>query len=60
MTDVRVCGFCMTGHHENCRPEIVYYDKTWLCGCKCEYNKTELNEEPESDNNDENSEPSNS
>lgn len=31
-----MCGFCMTGHHENCKPKIVWYDKEWLCYCeKC-------------------------
>ncbi len=29
-----MCGFCMTGHHENCRPVIKYYDKEWHCYCK--------------------------
>lgn len=29
----RQCGFCMTGHHENCKAEIRYFDKIWYCGC---------------------------
>jgi hypothetical protein len=28
------CGFCATGHHENCRPEIKWYDKVWYCYCE--------------------------
>ena len=27
------CGFCATGHHDNCKKEIKYYDKTWVCEC---------------------------
>jgi hypothetical protein len=23
----------MTGHHPNCKKEIKYYDKVWLCYC---------------------------
>ena len=29
-----MCGFCMTGHHESCKPVIKYYDKEWHCYCK--------------------------
>ena len=29
-----MCGFCMTGHHESCKPVIKYYDKEWFCYCK--------------------------
>ena len=29
-----ICGFCITGHHENCKPKISWYDKEWLCHCK--------------------------
>ncbi len=36
----RICGFCMTGNHENCRPEIKWYDNVWYCHCKvCEEKK---------------------
>jgi hypothetical protein len=24
----------MTGHHENCKPVLKYYDKEWFCYCK--------------------------
>ena len=27
------CGWCMTGHHENCKPELKYFDKVWYCEC---------------------------
>jgi hypothetical protein len=23
----------MTGHHDNCKKEINYYDKVWVCEC---------------------------
>jgi hypothetical protein len=29
-----MCGFCMTGHHENCKPVIKHYDKEWYCYCE--------------------------
>lgn len=29
-----ICGWCMTGHHEGCKPKITYHDKTWKCLCK--------------------------
>jgi hypothetical protein len=28
------CGFCDTGHHQNCRPKITWYDNVWYCECK--------------------------
>lgn len=28
------CGWCMTGDHKNCKPELVYPPKNWICGCK--------------------------
>jgi hypothetical protein len=27
------CGFCATGHHDNCKKEIKYHDKIWVCEC---------------------------
>ena len=31
------CGWCMTGDHENCKPEIKYFEKVWHCSCeKCD------------------------
>ena len=29
-----MCGFCMTGHHDSCKPVIKYYDKEWYCYCE--------------------------
>lgn len=41
-----MCGFCMTGHHENCKAEIKYYDKIWYCDCtKCHPDREEEVEE---------------
>lgn len=28
------CGWCMTNQHEDCKPELVYPPKNWICGCK--------------------------
>lgn len=30
---IRICGFCMTGHHWNCKKIITYYEKIWVCDC---------------------------
>jgi hypothetical protein len=35
------CGFCMTGNHENCKKEITYYEKTWVCECPHNQEKKE-------------------
>jgi len=41
-----MCGFCATGHHENCKTEIKYYDNIWYCDCtKCHPDKKEEVEE---------------
>lgn len=29
-----LCGYCMTGHHKECKPVIKYYEKEWYCYCK--------------------------
>lgn len=29
------CGWCLTGDCEMCKPELVWYDKLYVCGCKC-------------------------
>jgi len=29
------CGFCITGHHKDCIPELEYFTTVWLCGCEC-------------------------
>jgi len=31
---IRICGFCMTGHHQNCKKTITYYEKVWICECQ--------------------------
>jgi hypothetical protein len=39
----------MTGHHDTCKPKIVFYDKVWYCNCvQCKDKQTEgvTNEEP--------------
>lgn len=28
------CGWCMTGEHESCKPEVKYYEKIWYCTCE--------------------------
>lgn len=46
-----MCGYCMTGHHDSCRPEIKYYEKVWYCYCEICKNvvvsETEDNEQKE-------------
>lgn len=27
------CGWCITGDHEECKTQITYFDKIWLCSC---------------------------
>ena len=29
------CGFCMSGDHKQCRHELPYYEKLWICPCHC-------------------------
>lgn len=29
------CGWCQTGQHDDCMPELAYYNTVWLCGCEC-------------------------
>jgi hypothetical protein len=47
-----ICGWCMTGNHEQCRPSLTYYEKTWYCTCvechpeKEKETKNEVVEEP--------------
>jgi hypothetical protein len=35
MTGTTKCGWCITGHHDQCKDHIVYYGKTWICTCEC-------------------------
>lgn len=33
----RPCGFCLTGHHQQCCVETLpWYGRTWKCECGCE------------------------
>ena len=32
------CGWCMSEQHESCKHELAYYDKLWICNCKCNDN----------------------
>lgn len=32
------CGWCLTSDCENCQHELGYYEKLWICGCKCNSN----------------------
>jgi hypothetical protein len=50
MANTRICGFCMTGHHQNCKSVITYYDKIWHCACNCEYNKETKKDEESLEN----------
>lgn len=27
------CGWCLTGHHDKCKPSGSYLEKTWVCPC---------------------------
>jgi hypothetical protein len=45
------CGFCMTGHHDMCKPEIKWYDKVWYCYCSECYPDGQPLEQKDNDNN---------
>lgn len=30
-----LCGWCITGHHSDCRVEVGWYGRVWACGCAC-------------------------
>ena len=32
------CGWCTTNDCDNCHHELAYYEKLWICGCKCNSN----------------------
>lgn len=34
-------GWCNDSHHENCRPEFTYFEKTYQCSCECHEPSTE-------------------
>ena len=35
MTGRYMCGFCITGNHEDCRGDVVYNEIALSCGCEC-------------------------
>lgn len=30
------CGWCLSQDCEHCKPELTYYDRIYVCGCKCQ------------------------
>lgn len=30
------CGWCLSNDCEHCKPELTYYDRLYVCGCKCQ------------------------
>lgn len=28
-----ICGYCITGHHHQCRGVTVFEEKRWVCSC---------------------------
>lgn len=41
------CGWCITNEHQDCKKEIAYYERVWVCDCKvCQ---TEESGEPKPD-----------
>ena len=30
------CGWCLSQDCENCKPELTYYDRIYVCGCSCQ------------------------
>ena len=46
------CGWCITGHHDSCRPILVFNEKTWACGCHC--HSQSLTEDTAQDNHNKN------
>jgi hypothetical protein len=50
-SDFRICGYCYTGHHHLCRPEIRWYEQIWYCYCEtCKVNTPPVAEEEETPN----------
>ena len=31
-----MCGWCLSQDCENCKPELTYYERIYVCGCKCQ------------------------
>ena len=32
------CGWCLTNNCSGCKHELGYYDRLYICGCKCNTN----------------------
>lgn len=46
-----ICGWCITGHHDTCKPELVYYEKVWYCHCeKCKDKQNDKKDKNEKSN----------
>lgn len=30
-----LCGWCLDGLHSSCKTELAYYEKLYICHCKC-------------------------
>jgi hypothetical protein len=35
-SDRTKCGWCLSNDCESCKPELTYYDRIYVCGCKCQ------------------------
>jgi hypothetical protein len=35
-SDRTKCGWCLSQDCEHCKPELTYYDRIYVCGCKCQ------------------------
>lgn len=33
-----LCGWCNADDHDNCKHELPFYEKLWICSCKCNDN----------------------
>jgi hypothetical protein len=33
-----LCGWCNSDDHKNCKHELAYYEKLWICSCSCNDN----------------------
>jgi hypothetical protein len=29
------CGWCITGHHVDCKKETAWNETSWSCDCEC-------------------------
>ncbi len=44
-----ICGWCMVGQHDGCKPEIKYYEKVWYCTCEQCHPDRKTTDEPNDD-----------